>query len=73
MEYVFWIIFGIVLGVAITLFIQSLQTVYGVLRIDRTNPEKHIYRFDVGDRLEALEKKKRIILKVDPNADLSQK
>ena len=44
----------------------------GTLRIDHSNPEKDVYRFDISD-LTALTKKKRIILSVDNNADLSQK
>lgn len=43
----------------------------GVLRIDRTNPNKEIYRIEIDD-LESLHKKKYVIIKVDPNADLSQ-
>ena len=43
----------------------------GTLRIDRTNPEKDLYRFDI-DNHDSLTKKKRIILKVYNKADLSQ-
>lgn len=42
----------------------------GTLRIDRSNPEKDVYRFDVYD-LESLSKKKYIIIRVDNKADLS--
>lgn len=41
----------------------------GTLNIDRSNPEKDLYLFDVGD-LEKLPKKKYIVLKVNPNANL---
>lgn len=44
----------------------------GVLKIDHSNPEKDVYRFDV-DNLDKLSKKRRIVLRVDNNADLSQK
>lgn len=71
MDVIFWVIFGFVLGIAVTLFIQSIRTVYGVLRIDKKNPEKELYRFDI-DNLEVLDKKKRIVLKIDHNADLTQ-
>ena len=43
----------------------------GTLRIDRTNPEKDVYKFEVGD-LDALPKKKYVVLKVDKNAKISQ-
>ena len=60
--------FGIFLGVVATYF-----AIYdGVIRIDQTNPEKDIYRLDIDD-IDKLSKKKRILLKVDTHADLSQK
>lgn len=54
------------------LCIAYIKRTYGTLRIDHSNPEKDIYRFDIDD-LDSLAKKKRIILLVDNNADLSQK
>lgn len=44
----------------------------GTLKIDHSDPEKDIYRIDIND-LDKLSKKKLIILKIDNNADLSQK
>jgi hypothetical protein len=44
----------------------------GTLRIDHSNPEKDIYRFEVNE-IENLSRKKEIILKIDNNADLSPK
>ena len=43
----------------------------GTLRIDHSNPEKDVYRFEVKD-LDKLNTKSYIILKIDHNADLSQ-
>ena len=43
----------------------------GVLRIDHSNPEKDIYRFEL-DSLDNLSRKKKIVLRVDNHADLSQ-
>ncbi len=54
------------------LCIAYINRTYGTLRIDHSNPEKDVYRFDIDD-LDSLAKKKRIILLVDNNADLSQK
>ena len=54
------------------LCIAYISRTYGTLRIDHSNPEKDVYRFDIDD-LDSLAKKKRIILLVDNNADLSQK
>lgn len=50
--------------------IYYIKRTCGTLKIDHSNPEKDVYRFDVDD-LDSLAKKKRIVLKVDNNADLS--
>ena len=47
-----------------------LRRTCGTLKIDRSNPAKDLYRFDI-DNLDALSNKKRIVLKVDNKADLS--
>ena len=60
---------GILIGVVITLLWRPTD---GVIRIDRSNPEKDLYRFEI-DNLELLEQKKKIILKIDHHSDLSQK
>ena len=59
---------GVVTGVAI----MSLKPSHGILRIDRSNPEKDVYRFDIDGDLSKLHTKKKITLKIDSNADLSQ-
>ena len=45
---------------------------FGVLMIDHSNPEKDVYRLEI-DKLDSLSSKKKIVLKIDNNADLSQK
>ena len=60
---------GILIGVVIALLWRPTD---GVIRIDHSNLEKDLYRFEI-DSLEKLEKKKKIILKIDHYADLSQK
>lgn len=63
---------GFATGVAITMVVQAfLNRAAGVLRIDRTDPERDVYRFELDD-IDNLHKKKRVVLIVDPNADLSQ-
>lgn len=52
--------------------IAYIKHTYGTLRIDHSDPEKDIYRFEIDD-LDALSKKKKVILAVDNDADLSQK
>lgn len=61
-------IFG---GVVYPLILMCLGT-SGTIRIDRSNPDKDVYRLEL-DSLESLPRMKRIILKVDSHADLSQK
>ena len=69
-------IFGILIGMFVGLFGATIgyftKTTFGTLKIDRGNPEKDIYRFDIDGDIVNLPKKKRIIMRVDPNADLSQ-
>lgn len=43
----------------------------GTLKIDHTNPKKDVYRFEIDD-FDVMNRKSRVILKVDHNANLSQ-
>lgn len=76
MSWYLWFVIGIIVGVIVTgvfsAILVKVRTSYGTLKIDHSNPEKDIYRFDVDD-LDGLSKKKHITLKVDNHADLSQK
>lgn len=65
-------IIGSLIGTVVTLILQRMLFASGTLRIDRTDPDKDVYRIDLNS-LDNLHKKKRITLKVDPYADLSQK
>ena len=62
---------GVIVGVLITWIIYRLKTIHGILKIDTSNIEQDIYRICIDD-LDNLSKKKRVVLKVDPNATLSQ-
>lgn len=61
---------GMILGFIITSIFWLLRTKSGTLRIDHSNHEKDVYRFEI-DRIEDIGKKKQILLKIDNNADLS--
>lgn len=63
---------GTIITASMYYAICRIRPAFGVLRIDRSNPKKDLYRLDIDD-LSRLSKKKRIVLKVDNNADLSQK
>lgn len=69
-----YLILTYILGVATSVIINLIffKRTYGMLRIDRSNPEKDLYLIEIDD-LEQLTKRKRITLKVDNHADLSQK
>ena len=60
-------IFGVVIGV----LLDRIRTA-GTLRIDHSNPDKDVYRFEIND-LDSLNKKKHIVLTIDHHADLSQR
>lgn len=62
---------GVFAGSIITCIIAALRQAYGTLLIDRSDPEKDTYRICI-DKLDDIPKKKRVILKVYPSADLSQ-
>ena len=74
-----WFFTGMILGSIIecVIFIvyKLIFNAFGTLRIDHSDPEKDIYRLDLNDLndLDALNTKKRVILTIDHNADLSQK
>lgn len=72
----YWVIAGvlggIILGIFIGVCIYNTLNTFGVLRIDHTNPNKDIYRIDINE-FDDLSKKKRIILQIDNNANISQK
>ena len=61
---------GTAIGIIISMLLNFLKTSYGVLKIDISDNEKEMYRICLDD-LDDLKKKKRIMLKVDSNADLS--
>lgn len=72
MYYYIWCCIGIVIGSIISNIIFYYKVGVGTLRIDYTNPKKDVYRIEMGD-LDKLKKKKRLILKIDHDANLSQK
>ena len=59
-------ILGFVLG-----WLYPRKTI-GTLKIDHSDPEKDRYQFEIPD-LDILDKKTKIFLRVDHDADLSQK
>lgn len=64
-----YILIGFLAGLFLGLIFPHKSS--GTLKIDHSNPEKDVYRFEV-DNLDKLNKKRKIVLKIDNNADLSQ-
>jgi hypothetical protein len=62
---------GAIVGWAVTTLVNMGRSSTGVLRIDHSNPEKDLYKLELGD-LDELSKKSHLILTIDHNADLSQ-
>ena len=64
---------GVIFGTVIANVLLCIRyKVVGPLKIDHTNPEKDVYRFEV-DNFDASNDKKMVFLKVDNDANLSQK
>ena len=62
---------GVAIGTFLTRIFMDLRTANAVFRIDHSNPEKDIFRLDFRDI--DIDKKKWLYLRIDHNADLSQK
>ena len=65
-----YFIVGFIVGIFIMAF-GVLTLKVGTLKIDQISSDKDVYRFEI-DNLDKLSKRKYILIKVDPNADLSQ-
>lgn len=65
-----YFIIGLIVGIFVMAF-GVLTLKVGTLRIDRISSDKDVYRFEI-DNLDKLSNRKYILMKVDPNADLSQ-
>lgn len=66
-----WIAISFVIGVLISVLFIDLRSGYGTLQIDHSDPEKDLYRIVITTDLDKLPKKKRVVLKIEDNADLS--
>lgn len=63
------VIGGILIGIGLT---EMRYRTIGTLRIDHSDPEKDVYRFEINN-LGVIDKKTKIVLRVDHHANLSQK
>lgn len=65
-------VIGVLIGAIGYAVVHRVLIAHGTLRIDHSNPEKDVYRFEISD-LDKLNKKSHVELKIDHHADLSQK
>lgn len=74
MEYLIWILIGVVLGgIAMYFTIINRSKPSGTFVIDLSDPMKDICRIEMDESLDSIYTKKRIILKVKTYAELSPK
>lgn len=74
MDFFIGYICGVIVYAIVSLVIKCISHGHGTLQIDHSNPEKDVYRFNMSEKyLDKLSKKKYIELKIEHDADLSQK
>ena len=67
-----WFIVSILFILGFILGLLYPRKTVGILKIDHSDPKKDRYQFEIPD-LDILDKKTEIFLRVDHDADLSQK
>lgn len=71
MEYFIGYIVGVVTYAIISTIMELIRSAWGTLTVDRSNPEKDVYKLNIDD-LDSLNVKKRVILRVVRNNKTSQ-
>ncbi len=64
---------GVLAEAVVSVIIRCIFWGSGTLKIDRTNPAKPVLRFIIDEGIETVGKKTRYLLRIDNDADLSQK
>lgn len=72
MDLVLCFIFGVFIGGLVANFIIRKSAAKAVFKIDHSDPETDRYRFDIDD-FKDLDSSTYLLLKIDHNANLSQK
>lgn len=72
MKLLIYCIPGFIVGAMMVSIYQRVRTSFGSLEIDQSNSEKDVYRLVIDD-LDNLSNKKYVRLRINRNADLSQK
>lgn len=65
------IFLGVLLGISTNTYLKTGTGTDGTLQIDKTNPEKDIYRMQLNSELQDLSAKQKVTFVVDSKAKLS--
>lgn len=64
---------GVLAEAIVSSIMEAIRTTRGVLRVDHSNPDKDVYRFEFDMKhLDKMSRKRRVILRIDHNANFSQ-
>lgn len=72
LDFLFWFTIGNVFGSCISAIIYKRMKAFGILRIEHPEPEIDVYRIEV-DNFDILTKKKKVILWIKDESNLSHK
>ena len=72
LEFLLWMIVGMIIEAVVAAVMEFMHSTRGILRIDHSDPAKDVYLLELDD-LDAVNAKKYVTLKIDHNANLSQK
>jgi hypothetical protein len=72
MEYLIGFVAGVVMYAIVLIVTDCRRSAWGTLRINYSDPNKDVYSINV-DNLECLNNKKRVVLIIKHEDDLSQK
>lgn len=65
------VVISALLGSILTSLFYRFSNAHGILRIDDSDPDKKLYRFEI-DNLSDLDDRSYVTLKIDHDADLSR-
>lgn len=62
-EVYLFLVGGVFIGYCLALILQRIKVVYGIFKVDRSNPDKDLYSIEIED-LDSLKGKTRVILTI---------
>ncbi len=75
MDYVVMIVIGMIIGGAITYFVEKANKPKssGTFVIDLSDPMKDICRFELGESLDSMYVKKQVLFDIETHGEISSK